>query len=68
MISKDSIIIGQYFPGFGFLYSVDPRAKIISFLFLMIIIFIFKNILSFIPIIILLLLSFISSKTLHSVP
>lgn len=62
MISKDSIIIGQYFPGFGFLYSVDPRAKIISFLFLMIIIFIFKNILSFIPIIILLLLFFISSK------
>lgn len=62
MISKDSIIIGQYFPGFGFLYTIDPRAKILSFLFLMIIIFVFKSILSFIPIIILLFVFFISSR------
>lgn len=62
MISKDSIVIGQYYPGFGFLYTIDPRAKIVSFLFLMIIIFVFKNLLSFIPIFLLILLFFISSR------
>lgn len=62
MISRDSIIIGQYFPGIGLLYSIDPRAKIVSFLFLMISIFIYKNLLSFLPIIILISLFFILSK------
>ncbi|MDI6861050.1 MAG: energy-coupling factor transporter transmembrane component T [Caldisericia bacterium] len=62
MISKDSIVIGQYYPGFGFLYTIDPRAKIISFLFLMIMIFVYKTITSFIPIFILIMSFFILSR------
>ncbi|MCX8095670.1 MAG: energy-coupling factor transporter transmembrane protein EcfT [Caldisericia bacterium] len=62
MISKDSIVIGQYYPGFGFLYTLDPRAKIISFLFLMIVIFVFKSLYSFIPVFFLILFFFISSR------
>jgi len=40
----NSIIIGQYIPGKGFFYKLDPRTKIISVLFLMIAIFLLENI------------------------
>lgn len=62
MISKDSLVIGQYFPGSGLLYSIDPRAKILSFLFLMIIIFFYKSIFSFIPILAIIITFIIVSK------
>jgi len=62
MIGKDSLVIGQYFPGNGILYSLDPRTKILSFLFLMIIIFLYKSVLSFIPIFVIILFFIIISK------
>jgi energy-coupling factor transport system permease protein len=40
----NSIIIGQYIPGKGFFYRLDPRTKIISVLFLMIAVFMLENI------------------------
>lgn len=40
----NSIIIGQYIPGKGFFYRLDPRTKIISILFLMIAVFMLQNI------------------------
>lgn len=40
----NSIIIGQYIPGKGFFYRLDPRTKIISILFLMIAVFMLENI------------------------
>lgn len=41
----NSIIIGQYIPGNGFLYKLDPRTKLISILFLMISVFLLETIL-----------------------
>jgi len=38
-----SIVIGQYVPGQGFLYQVDPRTKILSVLFLLISIFLLES-------------------------
>lgn len=40
----NSIIIGQYIPGKGFFYKLDPRTKLISILFLMIAIFLLETI------------------------
>lgn len=40
----NSIIIGQYIPGKGFFYRLDPRTKIISVFFLMIAVFLLENI------------------------
>ncbi len=40
----NSIIIGQYIPGKGFFYKLDPRTKIIAILFLMISIFMLETI------------------------
>ncbi len=40
----NSIIIGQYIPGKGFFYKLDPRTKILSILFLMISVFLLENI------------------------
>lgn len=41
----NSIIIGQYIPGNGFLYKLDPRTKLVSILFLMIAVFLLESIL-----------------------
>ncbi len=41
----NSIIIGQYIPGSGFFYRLDPRTKIITILFLMIAVFMLETIL-----------------------
>lgn len=62
MIGKDSLVIGQYFPGNGLLYSLDPRTKILSFLLLMIIIFFYKSVFAFIPIFLFILSFIIISK------
>ena len=40
----NSIILGQYIPGKGFFYKLDPRTKIISIVFLMIAVFMLENI------------------------
>lgn len=40
----NSIIIGQYIPGKGFLYKLDPRTKLVSILFLMIAVFLLETI------------------------
>lgn len=40
----NSIIIGQYIPGHGFFYKLDPRTKIIAILFLMIAVFLLETI------------------------
>jgi len=40
----NSIIIGQYIPGKGFFYKLDPRTKIVAVLFLMIAVFMLENI------------------------
>ena len=40
----NSIIIGQYIPGKGFFYRLDPRTKIIAIFFLMIAVFLLENI------------------------
>ena len=40
----NSIIIGQYIPGKGFFYKLDPRTKILAVLFLMIAVFMLENI------------------------
>lgn len=39
-----SIVIGQYVPGSGFFYKLDPRTKILSVLFIMVGIFMLQNI------------------------
>jgi energy-coupling factor transport system permease protein len=39
-----NIIIGQYIPGTGFLYKLDPRTKIIAVLILMVAVFLLKSI------------------------
>ncbi len=39
-----NIIIGQYVPGTGFLYRLDPRTKIISVLILMVAVFLLQTI------------------------
>lgn len=39
----NSIIIGQYIPGKGFFYKLDPRTKLLSILFLMIAVFMLEN-------------------------
>lgn len=39
-----NIIIGQYIPGKGFLYKLDPRTKIISVIVLMVAVFLLKSI------------------------
>lgn len=39
-----NIIIGQYIPGSGFLYKLDPRTKIISVIVLMVAVFLLKSI------------------------
>ncbi len=41
----NSIVIGQYVPGKGFFYRLDPRTKIMAVLFLMIAVFLLENIL-----------------------
>lgn len=56
MIGKDLLIIGQYFPGKGLLYQLDPRSKILSFLFLMIVIFFYRSFFSLLIIFLLILL------------
>jgi len=38
-----SIVIGQYIPGDGFLYKVDPRTKLIGILFLLVAVFLLKT-------------------------
>ncbi len=38
------VVIGQYVPGSGFFYKLDPRTKIISVLFIMVAIFMLQNI------------------------
>ena len=40
----NGIIIGQFIPGDGFFYKVDPRSKIASILFLMIATFLLRDI------------------------
>lgn len=40
-----NIVIGQYIPGTGFLYRLDPRTKIIAVLVLMVSVFLLKSIL-----------------------
>jgi energy-coupling factor transport system permease protein len=40
----NSVIIGQYIPGKGFFYRLDPRTKIISVVFIMISVFMLENI------------------------
>ncbi|MBN2540904.1 MAG: energy-coupling factor transporter transmembrane protein EcfT [Bacilli bacterium] len=40
----NSIIIGQYIPGNGFFYKLDPRTKIIAIFFLMISVFMLQTI------------------------
>ncbi len=40
----NSIILGQYIPGKGFFYRLDPRTKIIAVLFLMIAVFMLESI------------------------
>ncbi len=40
----NSIIIGQYIPGKGFLYRLDPRTKMISIIFLMVSVFLLQNV------------------------
>lgn len=40
----NSIVIGQYVPGKGFFYNLDPRTKIISIVFLMVAIFLLETI------------------------
>ena len=62
MISKDTLIVGQYFPGEGFVYSLDPRGKMVSFLMMMIFLFFTKTFYGFIPVFVLLLILFILSK------
>lgn len=39
-----SIVIGQYIPGTGFLYKIDPRTKLIGILLLLIAVFFLKTI------------------------
>jgi energy-coupling factor transport system permease protein len=39
-----SVVIGQYVPGTGFFYKLDPRTKIMAVLFIMIAIFMLQNI------------------------
>lgn len=40
----NSVVIGQYVPGKGFFYKLDPRTKIISLMILMITTFVLQNI------------------------
>lgn len=40
----NSIVIGQYVPGNGFFYRLDPRTKIMAVFFLMIAVFLLENI------------------------
>lgn len=40
----NNIVIGQYIPGDGFLYRIDPRIKIVSLVFMMITVFMISNI------------------------
>lgn len=40
-----SVVIGQYIPGTGFLYKLDPRTKILAVLFLMVAVFLLQTIL-----------------------
>jgi len=40
----NNIIIGQYIPGKGFFYRLDPRTKIITIILLMIAVFMLENI------------------------
>jgi energy-coupling factor transport system permease protein len=40
-----SVVIGQYIPGTGFLYQLDPRTKILAVLFLMVAVFLLQTIL-----------------------
>lgn len=40
----NNIIIGQYIPGKGFFYRLDPRTKIMSIVFLMVAVFMLENI------------------------
>jgi len=40
----NSIIIGQYIPGKGFLYRLDPRTKMLAIIFLMVSVFLLQNI------------------------
>ncbi|NLZ61990.1 MAG: energy-coupling factor transporter transmembrane protein EcfT, partial [Acholeplasmataceae bacterium] len=40
-----NIVIGQYLPGSGFFYKLDPRTKIIGVIVLMIAIFLLETIL-----------------------
>ncbi|MDP2425896.1 MAG: energy-coupling factor transporter transmembrane component T [bacterium] len=39
-----SIVIGQYIPGTSFLYKIDPRTKMIAILFLLVSVFLLKEI------------------------
>jgi len=39
-----NIVIGQFVPGTGFFYKLDPRTKIVSIVFLMIALFLLENI------------------------
>ena len=39
-----SVVLGQYVPGDGFFYRVDPRTKIVAIFFMMISTFLFQNI------------------------
>ena len=40
----NNIIIGQYIPGKGFFYRLDPRTKIMTIIFLMVAVFMLENI------------------------
>jgi len=40
----NSIIIGQYIPGKGFLYRLDPRTKMVAIILLMVSVFLLENI------------------------
>ncbi|MBU0996778.1 MAG: energy-coupling factor transporter transmembrane protein EcfT [Firmicutes bacterium] len=39
-----NIVIGQFVPGSGFFYKLDPRTKIVSIVFLMVALFLLENI------------------------